>query len=420
MSVARPVTVGRRSTPAVRLVVRDHESTSSFSPVFKIYAEMVDTWPMNRLLGHRRIGAIVSIVVLASGAGIVVGGPEAASINTSAQASKPAERLGTPRSLPPTTVGPTTTAPHHPGGVHIDNSLIPAPTTESYSTERLRPTTEQPTDGDTGSFRIPCGYSHMSYDDPIVYPGQPGRAHLHTFFGNTAADANSTYESLVSTGNSTCRGGTINRSAYWMPSMIDATAGRPIAPTSALWYYKSGQAQIFTEMRGMPAGLRMIAGDMRQTGPVERPIYHFSCYTSDLQQQYSFQYTIPACPAGDYLAVNILFPQCWNGRDLDSPDHQSHMAYPWNSGWACPPTHPIAIPEISLNIYWKVQPSDGSSASWRLASDNYSSASPGGYSMHADWFDGWKPEARDAWVNGCVIAHKDCHAHLLGNGQEFY
>lgn len=28
-----------------------------------------------------------------------------------------------------------------------------------------------------------CYFSHISADDPIVYPGQPGVSHSHTFFG---------------------------------------------------------------------------------------------------------------------------------------------------------------------------------------------------------------------------------------------
>lgn len=32
------------------------------------------------------------------------------------------------------------------------------------------------------------------------------------------------------------------------------------------------------------------------------------------------------CPVG--IMANVRFPTCWNGKDLDSPDHMSHMAYP--------------------------------------------------------------------------------------------
>jgi hypothetical protein len=91
------------------------------------------------------------------------------------------------------------------GAPVIDNALIPGPTTESFSSHRVRATSEMTIDSDIGAFRTVCDYSHMNYDDPIVYPGQPGRAHLHTYFGNTLVNAFSTVNSVATTGNSTCR-----------------------------------------------------------------------------------------------------------------------------------------------------------------------------------------------------------------------
>lgn len=32
------------------------------------------------------------------------------------------------------------------------------------------------------------------------------------------------------------------------------------------------------------------------------------------------------CPNG--LRLELAFPSCWNGQDVDSDDHKSHMAYP--------------------------------------------------------------------------------------------
>src|SRR5215210_4308885 len=52
---------------------------------------------------------------------------------------------------------------------------------------------------EVGAFRFSCLPGHIARDDPIVYPGQPGKSHLHQFFGNTDTDANSTYQSLRTT-----------------------------------------------------------------------------------------------------------------------------------------------------------------------------------------------------------------------------
>lgn len=45
------------------------------------------------------------------------------------------------------------------------------------------------------------------------------------------------------------------------------------------------------------------------------------------------------CPSG--LRLQIVFPSCWDGVNLDSPDHRSHMSYPDRvDNGKCPPSHP--------------------------------------------------------------------------------
>jgi hypothetical protein len=304
---------------------------------------------------------------------------------------------------------------HHHSGPFINNALIPARTSNFFTTDRLMPTTEQPDVSNVGAFRISCKYSHMAYDDPIVFPGQPGRSHLHTFFGNTETNGNSTASSLLNSGNSTCTGGTINRSAYWIPSLINTMNGAPLAPSDAIFYYKGDGVP---NIQPMPNGLRMIAGDARATTPPPQysSHYRFHCERADFSS-YNYGFVIPNCPAGDAIALELWFPDCWDGVNLDSADHKSHMAYASNA--TCPPSHPVVMPKITFNVSWRV-PVGASGSQYRLSSDAYPMTSPGGYSMHGDWFMGWKPDVRDAWINGCLRASRDCHAHLLGDGRAMF
>lgn len=95
------------------------------------------------------------------------------------------------------------------------------------------------TAGQEGKLRFLCEFSHLGYDDPIVNPGQPGAAHLHLFFGNTLTNANSTYASLRASGDGTCDGGPLNRTAYWMPAMIDSSVAKVRVPLYFEWYYNN-------------------------------------------------------------------------------------------------------------------------------------------------------------------------------------
>ena len=89
-----------------------------------------------------------------------------------------------------------------------------------------------------GQFRMACQYSHFAYDDPIVFPGQPGASHLHLFFGNTEADAHTTASSLLDRGGGSCNGFELNRSAYWTPALLDGR-GNAVVPEQIILYYKT-------------------------------------------------------------------------------------------------------------------------------------------------------------------------------------
>ena len=58
----------------------------------------------------------------------------------------------------------------------VNAARIPAPNPGS-AIEQVGPNTDNPRNIDgAGVFRTTCDFSHMNFDDPIVYPGQPGQA----------------------------------------------------------------------------------------------------------------------------------------------------------------------------------------------------------------------------------------------------
>ncbi len=294
----------------------------------------------------------------------------------------------------------------------------------------VKPTTEIAPASDSGAFRTSCKVAFMAKIDPIVFPGGEGMSHLHTFFGNVAVTASSTTESLLASGNSTCRGGIANRSAYWVPTMIDTATGAPVVPDDIGVYYKSGPGGTLTQ--GIPEGLRMIAGSPTKAtpaGPGDPFAFRYKCIGGPNNSNDQYGSAIPNCDAGAQIWQEIFFPQCWDGKNLDSPDHKSHMSYTVlvpdpasTKGWfmqVCPASHPEIIPHISFNVVYTV-PTTGAALKWRLSSDKYSTSLPGGYSAHGDWFNGWKHDVSEAWFKGCLVAKKDCHAHLLGDGRMIY
>ena len=272
------------------------------------------------------------------------------------------------------------------------------------------------TDG-SGSFRTTCSLSKLDFSDPIVYPNQPGASHLHMFFGNTAVNATSTPASVAGSGSSTCRGGTLNRTAYWMPAVFDVRTGVVQTPAEGVFYYKTGYNIDPKVVRTIPAGLRMIAGNKAATGAQQ--FLDWGC-----RDRYSAGATIPAnCQVGDAVRLVVIFPQCWDGKTLDAPDHASHMAYPVYRNppqrSACPPSHPVTIPEITEHFDFPVT-AGSSPASWRLTSDMYGPSTPGGLSAHADWMNGWDPATIETIVTQCLNKALDCGVGAIGDGRALF
>jgi len=304
-----------------------------------------------------------------------------------------------------------------------------------------------------GILRVNCDFAHSDYDDPIVFPGQDGAAHLHRFFGNTLLDENSDNASLFTTGESTCQGNDLNRSAYWYPALIapsyDQVTGERLTNSLGqpawtavkgvvgdddvaheVFYYSAGIDDL-EAIQPIPLGLKMIAGnhmgspDMQQDTSVVR--WHCQSWESSDANNPRWSTSIPECIAPDRLRMDIFFPSCWDGENLDSEDHKSHLAYPENTGGpdgtVCPTSHPVPIIRVSFHYAFGVRPDvydpeSQSSRGWRIASDMYDVApeTPGGMSLHADWFNAWHPEALEAVLDTCIKGGLDCHDGNLGNG----
>jgi hypothetical protein len=321
-----------------------------------------------------------------------------------------------PEDLHPTR---TITVDHTPGGPAAP-TLAATATGNALTGLRIRAFSggTPPIPAAQGSFRIVCAYSHMLFDDHIVFPAQPGVSHAHTFYGNTTTNGNSTDMTLAASTSSTCAGGIANLSSYWVPSLIDIQTNTAIASVGSLWYYKGNYADdpTLAAVIPPPTGLRMIAGKS-PTATTTDPewIYdrkvRFFCGADGTPTE-----TIPVgCgDIGQTLAFTLLFPECWDGVNLDSPNHRSHMAF--SNGYTCPASHPVMIPTLGLNIYYPVAAESGVSR-YKLSSDT--TGTPG-LTAHADVHLMWDEDVAGTFTTFCVKARMDCHSGLLGDGTEVY
>ncbi len=245
------------------------------------------------------------------------------------------------------------------------------------------------------SFTVECASSHVSNDDPIVYPGQAGAAHRHEFFGARSTDAASTTESLERSGT-TCASPR-DTAAYWVPTL--EVRGRLVRGTMTAYYQRAGKRQAAAPPRGM----RMIAGDMHAHEPQSMRVTSWQCVGRGRMTQFS---VLPACRVGERLGSWVRFGDCWDGRNLDSADHKSHLVYAPIAGsrrGTCPSTHPVAIMRVATLVTWPVRPQDPSLV--RLAGDRLA---PTG--MHGDFWNAWHMPTLHQLRWDCIEVAAPCGA----------
>jgi hypothetical protein len=257
--------------------------------------------------------------------------------------------------------------------------------------------------GNLAEFRADCTYSHRKADDPIVFPGLPGASHMHSFVGNKGLDADTTADDLMKSTASTCKPA-VDHSAYWVPTLYDAATGKPVEATGFRVYYRSIRNNS-TGIMPMPNGLREIAGDARKKVPTPRGAQgQFYCAfygPGDLDgDSRSANGNWPICGSPAHLHFTLQFPDCWDGKHLDSPNHKDHIAFGTNEG--CPAAHPVRIPALTFEITYGVT---GSKAGYYLSSDpDGRSAS----SMHGDAFLMWNAAAMNQRVRNCIAQRRTC------------
>ncbi len=234
-------------------------------------------------------------------------------------------------------------------------------------------------------FQVNCPAVRHAKDDPIIYPGQPGASHNHTFFGNTTTNAFTT-EATLEAGPTSCQFAG-DKSGYWTPTLY--AKGQIVDPDYAIVYYKSG-IDNYPSVQPFPKGLKLIAGFAMAKSTADFP-GTWSCGNSINQKDFP-----STCPPGTKLIARLQAPSCWDGKNLDSANHRDHMAYPVHGG--CPSDHPVPVPMLEFKIPYNV---NGTNMQLALASGP-------GYTFHEDFFAAWDPAQQSTLVDRCIHGGRQC------------
>jgi hypothetical protein len=100
----------------------------------------------------------------------------------------------------------------------------------------------------------------------------------------------------------------------------------------------------------------------------------------------------------DGIRAELMFPSCWNGKDLTSKDKRSHVAYPeLVTTGSCPSDFPIRLPGLFYEIIWDTHAFAGVAGEFV-----WSNGDPTGYGYHGDFIMGWEETFLQSAVDTCT------------------
>lgn len=102
------------------------------------------------------------------------------------------------------------------------------------------------------------------------------------------------------------------------------------------------------------------------------------------------------CPQG--LRLELQFPSCWDGKNVDSHDHKSHVAYPStvNNG-VCPEGYEKRLVSLFYETIWDTHAFKDYDGYFALANGD-----PTGYGYHGDFIFGWEDGVLEEAVKKCT------------------
>lgn len=283
-------------------------------------------------------------------------------------------------------------------------------------------------DASRGTFVTSCGVNAnglFNSDNVIVAPGvSNGAHHFHDYIGNQSNTAFASDQDLANAQTSCADQG--DKSTYYWPVIrlqngtqeqdaakpgggIEGNAGKIVTPKEVTLTFVGNPR---SKVTAMPRLLRIITGDAKAfvNGPANANA-SWSC-TGFEDRQLKDKY--PLCPQGSDVVRTFKFQSCWDGRNIDSANHRTHVAFAQNDG-TCPNGFQ-AIPQLVQRIVYDVDaPSlnDGGRTTPLFAVDSFPEQLHKPVTDHGDFINVFDEKLMNEMV-GCINDGRECGA---GTGQ---
>ncbi|OOO11807.1 protein of unknown function DUF1996-containing protein [Aspergillus oryzae] len=273
-------------------------------------------------------------------------------------------------------------------------------------------------------WRLPCrGRAGLARLDPLMDPGKDSY-HVHAIHGPDSFSMTADMDSLRDSSCTSCAV-TQDKSAYWHPALY--------------FMHENGDTEVVDQVGGMlayyllygdnvtafPENFRMIAGDtfkrdfkwpipdpptsewsgeQESQAALRQKAIGFNCLNYNKAAEPSLgrhflpnkTYLDEHCTDG--VRFEIMFPSCWNGKDVDSDDHKSHVAYPSTvMDGTCPEGYDTRVVSLFFETIWDTYAFKDKKGTFVI-----SNGDPTGFGYHADFIHGWESGVLEQAVKRCT------------------
>ncbi|MGW1952018.1 DUF1996 domain-containing protein [Streptomyces sp. NPDC001920] len=275
--------------------------------------------------------------------------------------------------------------------------------------------------GSTGSFTTNCGVNeneNRNSDNVIVAPGvSNGAQHQHDYVGNQANNAFASDEDLAN-GNTTCQNQGDKSSYFWPVLRIqdgtqdidqgqpgggqDGNVGKIVEASEAQLKFVGNRT---SDVVAMPRALRIITGDAKSfTNGLNNANTSWSC-TGFEDRQVTDKY--PICPEGSSVVRTSNFQSCWDGQNIDSANHRTHVDFVEADGTCSNGFQ--AIPQLQVRLVYDVQAPqiDNGQVQNAFAVDSFPEQLHKPITDHNDFINFFDEDLMNEMVQ-CINSGQDC------------